>query len=192
MKMLINLALTLTAIAYPLLWFWEKNYSEWLTMLPLIMALLWGIKAIQAVGFYQKFAFLMAMLLGVIGLTRTAELMLWYPVIISVMMLAIFGSSLWAKQTIVERLARLTEPDLPEQGVRYTRKVTQIWCGVFIFNMLVTIALILANELELWAIYSGVISYLIIGGVMAAEWLVRQFVKKQYEKNDNSHKPDSP
>ena len=49
-------------------------------------------------------------------------------------MLAVFGGSLFAKQTVIERLARLQHPDLPPEGVRHTRRVTQIWCAFFIFN----------------------------------------------------------
>lgn len=186
MKILINLFLALASIAYPLIWLWANEYRHWLQILPWLMALLWFLKGWQAVGFQQKFAFFMGVLLAVVGLTRASALMYWYPVIINLMMLVLFGSSLWAKQTLVERLARLTEPDLPDYAVNYTRKVTWLWCGVFIFNILVTASLILANQLDWWAIYSGVIAYIILGCVMAAEWLVRQFVKKHYEKLNQS------
>lgn len=179
MKIILNIALTLASLAYPLVWLWANEYSEWLNRLPLIMAVLWLFKALQAVEFQQKFAYAMAVLLGFIWLTKTQALMYWYPVIINGVMLTLFGSSLWAKQTVVERLARITEPDLTVSGVRYTRKVTQLWCGVFVFNIIVTITLIALNQLDWWAIYNGVISYGILALVMAAEWIVRQFVKKK-------------
>ena len=57
--------------------------------------------------------------------------MYWYPVIVNALMLAVFGGSLFAKQTVIERLARLQHPDLPPEGVSHTRRVTQIWCGFF-------------------------------------------------------------
>ncbi len=47
-------------------------------------------------------------------------------------MLALFSASLLQKQTLVERLARLQEPELPDSGVRYTRTVTKVWCGFFL------------------------------------------------------------
>ncbi|HFC3024557.1 TPA: hypothetical protein ACFIR0_000119 [Neisseria gonorrhoeae] len=50
--------------------------------------------------------------------------MYWYPVLVNLMMLAVFGSSLFAGQTVIEKLARLQQPDLPEKAVRYTRRVT--------------------------------------------------------------------
>lgn len=180
MNIVINILLTLTGLAYPLIWLWATEYNEWLNILPLIMAVLWGLKGLQAVEFQKKFAYTMAMLLGLVWLTRTNALMYWYPVIINGVMLVLFGSSLWAKQTFVERLARITEPDLPEAGVRYTRKVTRLWCGVFVFNIVITSALIFFGQLEWWAIYSGVISYVILALVMTAEWIVRQFVMRKY------------
>lgn len=180
MNTVINILLTLTGLAYPLIWLWATEYNEWLNILPLIMAVLWGVKGLQAVEFQKKFAYTMAMLLGLVWLTRTNTLMYWYPVIINGVMLVLFGSSLWAKQTFVERLARITEPDLPEAGVRYTRKVTRLWCGVFVFNIVITSALIFFGQLEWWAIYSGVISYVILALVMTAEWIVRQFVMRKY------------
>ena len=47
-----------------------------------------------------------------------------YPVAISLAMAAIFAASLRHPPTIVERIARLSEPDLPPEGVAYTRQVT--------------------------------------------------------------------
>ncbi len=41
--------------------------------------------------------------------------MYWYPVLVNLMMLAVFGGSLFAGQTVIEKLARLQQPDLPEK-----------------------------------------------------------------------------
>lgn len=67
-------------------------------------------------------------------LLKTHQLLLFYPVVVNSVMLAVFGGSLWSTMPIIERLARLREPDLPERAVRYTRRVTQIWCAFFIIN----------------------------------------------------------
>lgn len=65
-------------------------------------------------------------------LLKTHQLLLFYPVVVNAVMLAVFGGSLRSTMPIVERLARLQEPDLPEKAVRYTRRVTQVWCLFFI------------------------------------------------------------
>lgn len=49
-------------------------------------------------------------------LLKTYQLLLFYPVVVNAVMLAVFGGSLRSTMPIVERLARLQEPDLPEKG----------------------------------------------------------------------------
>lgn len=174
---LINLLLTLASLAYPLGWLFLPE-SQGLGYLVLLISILWAIKAVQAVGWQRYFALIMACLVGVIYVTQTLATMYWYPVIINGVMLTLFGSSLWAKQSIIERFARLRRPDLPPKGVRYTRKVTQVWCLFFLFNILFCSLLIVLEAYRLWAWYTGGISYLLIGLLMIAEWLVRQHLMK--------------
>ncbi|OAQ14026.1 hypothetical protein F480_06410 [Bibersteinia trehalosi Y31] len=174
---LITSFLFTTSLAYPLIWLWQGSDSPILGYLPFLLALCWGAKAgLQAVGLQQFFAILMAIILLIVGLSRSLETMYWYPIIINGIMLVMFGGSLWQNQTIIERLARLQDPNLPEEGVRYTRKVTQLWCGVFILNIVISTLLIAAEQFAWWAIYTGVIAYVIMGVVMGGEWLYRKIV----------------
>lgn len=55
----------------------------------------------------------------------------FYPVVVNVCMLCVFAFSLKQPQSIIERLARLQEPELPPSGAAYTRKVTMVWCVFF-------------------------------------------------------------
>ncbi len=112
-------------------------------------------------------------------LLKTHQLLLFYPVVVNSMMLAVFGGSLWSTMPIIERLARLREPDLPERAVRYTRRVTQIWCAFFIINGGIALFTALYGDLSLWTAWNGMISYLLMGTLMVGEWLVRQRVIKR-------------
>ena len=89
-------------------------------------------------------------------------------------MLAVFGGSLWTTMPIVERLARLREPNLPPSGVRYTRVVTRVWCGFFILNGGIALFTALRGDMRLWTLWNGMIAYILMGALMATEWLVRQ------------------
>jgi len=62
--------------------------------------------------------------------------------------------------------------------VCYTRKVTQVWTLFFLGNTLVLMALAMWAPLSWWTLYTGLISYGLIGLLFAAEWLVRQQVRK--------------
>jgi uncharacterized membrane protein len=112
-------------------------------------------------------------------LLKTHQLLLFYPVVVSGVMLAVFGGSLWSSMPVVERLARLRDPVLPEQAVRYTRRVTQIWCAFFIGNGGIALVTALYGDMSLWTAWNGMISYLLMGMLMAGEWLVRQRVIKR-------------
>ncbi|RJT18534.1 DNA gyrase subunit B [Buttiauxella izardii] len=112
---------------------------------------------------------------------REAQLLLWYPVVVNGVMLALFGSSLFSRMSIVERLARWREGDLPPAGVRYTRRVTQVWCVFFIVNGSIALWTSLAGNIHWWTLWNGMMSYVLMGLLFAGEWLVRQRVKRRYE-----------
>jgi len=97
-----------------------------------------------------------------------------YPVMVSAVLLAVFGASLWRGPTIVERIARLREPQLPPAAVAYTRKVTIAWCGFFLANGAVSAASALWASEQVWVLYNGLLAYLLIGAFFAVEWLMRQ------------------
>ncbi|MGF1728719.1 hypothetical protein [Photobacterium kasasachensis] len=105
----------------------------------------------------------------------------FYPVIVNILMLGLFSASLFQKQTLIERLARLQEPDLPSSGVRYTRTVTKVWCGFFVINGGIALTTCYM-PLAMWTLYNGLISYLLAGGLFAAEWIARRHVRHQQEK----------
>jgi uncharacterized membrane protein len=120
----------------------------------------------------------LAAALGVLALAlRSTVSLQYYPVLVSLFFLCLFAGSLAQEQSIVERLARRIDPHLPPQGVRYTRRVTQAWCVFFVANIALTLWSIELGE-KAWAIYSGCVSYLLMGGMFAGEWLIRRRVMR--------------
>lgn len=113
-----------------------------------------------------------------LGLADSGRLLLWYPVLINLALLGLFAGSLVFGPPIIERLARLSEPDLPPAAIRYTRQVTLVWVGFFISNASIATALALWAPLSWWTLYTGLIAYLLMGVLFAGEWLVRQRVRK--------------
>lgn len=109
-----------------------------------------------------------------------------YPVFMNAAMLAAFAHTLWKPPSMIERFARLVEPDLPDAGVRYTRKVTWVWCGFLLLNGLVALWTALYAALEVWALYNGLIAYLLMGALFGGELLVRAGVKRAAAREANS------
>ena len=113
-----------------------------------------------------------------LGLAGEPRLLRWYPVLLNGMLLGLFGLSLKYGPPLVERLARLREPQLPAVAVRYTRRVTQVWALFFLGNGLTAAALTLWTPLSWWTLYNGLIAYLLMGLLFAGEWLLRQRVRR--------------
>jgi uncharacterized membrane protein len=100
-------------------------------------------------------------------------------VLVNAVMLLIFAGSLFYPPSVVERLARLQQPDLTPQGIRYTRRVTQVWCGFFIINGSIALVTALWSSFEWWSLYNGLIAYLLMGLLFAGEYLIRRRTQKQ-------------
>lgn len=182
---MIKLLTGLLLLAWPfVIWFGlAHNGLHWLLPLIALLLLLRLRQTRRQAGPLQ----VVTQIVAVVGialcvasvLLKTHQLLLFYPVVVNAVMLAVFGGSLWSAMPIVERLARLQEPDLPEKGMRYTRRVTQIWCGFFIINGGITLFTALYADMSLWTAWNGMIAYLLMGTLMAGEWLVRRQVMKR-------------
>jgi len=72
-----------------------------------------------------------AILAGGAFIANSESLLLFYPVLVSVVLLLVFAWSLYFPPSVIERLARLSEPELPASAVVYTRRVTLAWCFFF-------------------------------------------------------------
>ena len=123
---MIKLLTGLLLLAWPfVIWFGlAHNGLHWLLPLIALLLLLRLRQTRRRAGPLQA----VTQIVAVVGialcvasfLLKTHQLLLFYPVVVNAIMLAVFGGSLWSTMPIVERLARLQEPDLPEKGVRYT------------------------------------------------------------------------
>jgi uncharacterized membrane protein len=102
-----------------------------------------------------------------------------YPVLISLAAAAVFGASLLSPPTVIERLARLSEPNLSPEGVAYTRTVTQVWTIFLLSNAAIAAAVGLWGSIEQWTLWNGFISYLLMGSLFIGEFAVRRFVRRQ-------------
>jgi len=173
-----TLVALLTAV-YPLLVYFGLGTFEprWLALL------LAGVALLRAIGSPDRFWWWAAgAALGLAGLTVLANDALplkLYPVLVNSVLLIVFGASLVHPPSAIERLARLREPDLDLRGVAYTRGVTQLWCAFFVVNGGIALATSLWASDAVWALYNGLIAYLLIGTLMGGEWLFRQRVRSR-------------
>lgn len=169
--------LGVVSLAYPLLVYLAMGRFEprWLALLLFALALLRALSARQPLWWAAAAA------AGLLAATATAFNQLLplklYPALVNAVMLLLFATSLRFGPPLVERLARLQEPDLPPYAVAYTRRVTQVWCGFFVLNGGLALATALWASERVWAVYNGLLAYVMMGVLFAGEWLVRRRVK---------------
>jgi len=106
--------------------------------------------------------------------------MLALPVVMSAAMLVTFVTSLFGEMPIIERFARLQNPDLPQEHLPYIRAVTIAWCGFFVLNGGLCVGLALWASLEAWALYVGLIAYVVIGALFVIEYVIRKYLFRDY------------
>ncbi|WP_372866479.1 hypothetical protein [Pseudomonas sp.] len=179
MSRLLGLLLVVAGLAYPFAVYFGIGHLS-----PRVFAALLGglwlarlLVGKQGAGGRWMAAAVLAFCL-LLGLAGEPALLRWYPVLINLLLLGLFALSLKVGPPLVERLARLREPELPEVAVRYTRQVTKVWALFFLGNGLITVALTLWAPLSWWTLYTGLVSYGLIGLLFAGEWLVRQRVRR--------------
>lgn len=178
MKRWIAAALLLAGLLYPFaVYFGIEHLSP--RLFAVLLGALWLARALLAPGrpggrLLAGGALAFCLLLALID---DPALLRWYPVLVNLAMLATFGFTLIVGPPLIERLARLREPDLPPKAIRYTRRVTQVWVLFFIFNATLATLLTLWAPLSWWTLYNGLIAYLLMGLLFAGEWLVRQRVR---------------
>ncbi|WP_338526654.1 hypothetical protein NUH87_15020 [Pseudomonas batumici] len=178
MKRLIGLGLLLAGLLYPFaVYFGMEHFAPW--QFGLLLGGLWLARILT--GERRPGSLWMALcaiaFCGLLALLNSPLLLRWYPVLISAFMLGLFGLSLKFGPPVVERLARLREPQLPDAAINYTRQVTRVWSLFFLCNGLIAAALTVWAPLSWWMLYTGLISYGLMGLLFAIEWLVRQRVR---------------
>jgi len=177
------LVLALTG-AYPLIIYFSLGHVEprYLALLLLVLGgLRWmagGAQLVQA-----RWIALAALALAACTALLNASLPLkLYPVLVNIVLLVVFGLSLVRGPSVIERIARLQDPDLDARGQAYTRRVTEVWCGFFVLNGSIALATALWASSEAWALYNGLIAYLMIGTLMGGEWLLRRTLRARHER----------
>ncbi|HEY4343913.1 MAG TPA: hypothetical protein VGN05_06195 [Parvibaculum sp.] len=100
-----------------------------------------------------------------------------YPVFMNATMLFAFALTLWKTPSMIERFARIAEPDLDAHGVAYTRKVTWAWIAFFIVNGGIALWTALHGTWLQWGVYNGGISYVLAGGLFVVEFAIRRIVR---------------
>lgn len=175
MRLIIQVISTLLLLGYPIAVYFGLHYLP-----PGVIALSLCLLLVARLAIQQQRVKAMALpLLAGIVLTagsfiaKRNDWLLYYPVVINLTMLGLFAYSLKHGPSMIERLARLKEPKLPDAAIPYLANVTKLWCGLFIINGVAAWYTAHYTSLATWTLYNGLIAYLLIGLLLGGEWLYR-------------------
>jgi uncharacterized membrane protein len=180
MRIFINGVTGLLTVFYPFAVYFGINYFEPWKIAGILIVLLLIKLAISYSDNHWSKPLLMAGVLycGFAIWSGNLVSLRFYPALVSGVMLVIFSWSLLSPPSVIERLARIQHPDLPSEGVIYTRRVTQVWCVFFIVNGTIALATALWSSLEIWSLYNGLIAYILMGILLGGEYVIRMKTQK--------------
>jgi uncharacterized membrane protein len=152
---------------------------------PLVIATLYLYQGIRESRFEVKTKKLLIALGLIIGIfffqSFTAKLI---PMLFQLVLMYFFGKTLFHGPPLIERFVRLEFSELPAGIVAYCRQLTILWTGFFAFNAVMCSGLALWGPHSWWALYTGVIIFLLTGLLMVGEYIFRHY------KFPDMHIPD--
>lgn len=194
MKVLLAIVNGVLAVAYPVAVWWALTHRSPRTVGLVALAIVVPLFGLYVLRADRRHLWpVLRLPLSVLALLLTGTLLneplffLLLPVLISTALLVQFALSLRGEMPIIERFARMQEPDLDEgpKGPRklaHCRQVTVAWCVFFILNGGVAAVLAFTAPTRWWAIYAGGIAYGLMFLMFAAEYIVRKARFRDYGK----------
>ncbi len=176
--------LTLLGIAYPyLLWLVPLKH---LALLFLAIAALWLLRAILERSIeYALWSALICCNFGFYFIFGQENWLYFYPLFINASLLLYFAYSLKG-ESLITKFARKRHKVLSTAVIAYTRGLTKIWCGFFAFNICVIGILVGLEDKLYWSVYCGIVTYILMGFLFGAEFLLRKTLLQRKEKLENA------
>jgi uncharacterized membrane protein len=112
------------------------------------------------------------------ALTGSQALLLAYPVLVNLGLCALFALSLKDGEPLLLRVARARKMQIAEHALPYLRRLTAIWAVFFALNAVVAFVTIHLS-IGVWAVYNGLISYILVGLLVVGEVLYRRHYKRR-------------
>lgn len=115
-----------------------------------------------------------------VAITDSELLLRLYPALVNAGLLLSFAATLRSGPSMIEKFARMRMPELQPRAVCYTRRVTQVWCAFFALNgVTATVAAVYWSR-GAWALYNGVIAYVLVGVLVVAEMAFRHWIVRPH------------
>ena len=178
-----GLIVIITAL-YPLAIYFGLGYFQ-----PAILALiLLAVMLIRFVFLVENRTFTQAVPLILVGglcllvaWFQSEQLLRYYPVLMNLCVAGFFWFSLRGEVTLIERFAGAFNKDLTPQALLYMRGLTKAWALLLTVNAGVSLYTACCVSFKSWAIYNGIIAYIVFAVFTAFELCYRHYYKKRHQ-----------
>ncbi len=112
-------------------------------------------------------------------------LLKFYPVLMNIGMGIMFIASLTDSHSLIEKFARAGGKRPPDAARGYLRVLSLSWGVLLLLNGLVSAYTAWFTSTATWALYNGLVAYLVMGSFAAIEFAYRGYYKKRHNIVDD-------
>jgi uncharacterized membrane protein len=106
------------------------------------------------------------------------RMLLFYPVLVSATLCAVFLNSLRHEEPLLLRLLKARGVPLSKYAPRYLYRLTIAWAVFFVVNGSIA-TWTTTQSLETWTLYNGFLSYCFVAAFAGFEFLFRRWYKRR-------------
>lgn len=102
----------------------------------------------------------------------------FYPPFCNFFFFIVFFTSLFTKETAIQKIAKKIEGNLSDNLKNYTRKLTYVWCCFTFINFIISLLSCFISD-KIWLLYNGFISYALMATLFLGELIYRKILKSK-------------
>lgn len=184
LKVLLNIIIVILSIAYPICVYMalDNGIALWNVLLVLVVILFIKLLIEKSKQKFNAIFLVIALALFLLNVVHQQDVFAkLYPVFVSSVLFIVFFTSLFiGKKSIIERLASLKVKKEEQTPFfkKYCTNVTKVWCLFFVVNGCISFITIFMDT-QIWTLYNGVISYILMGLLFTFEYIARIYFRKK-------------
>lgn len=132
-----------------------------------------------------------AIMLGVLAIgvliTQSEIVLEFYPIVLTLIFLFVFGVPLLQGKSIITRFAMMMDDAIethPGRGIleRCCKALNIVWCIHFIVSLAINCMIVFGSTLRIWTLYNALISYLVQGLIIALQFPIVELTNRKADK----------
>jgi len=165
-------------VAYPFIVYWGINHYQPFVFATLLFAIL-ALRFVFSQQYLERSQWLVLITITlfclIVLISNSSQLLRYYPALMSLSFALLFLYSLTSNMPIIEKFARMFGETPTPLRQSYTRNLTKVWISLLLFNASIATYSACCLPMHLWALYNGLLSYILFATFIGAEVLYRKY-----------------